>query len=283
MLKSLVAVPAVLLVASLATGQSRPPTKPKDAFTNPPRGSAAAGGATEGWVKQLKDRDAKNRVQACETLGGMGEAAADAAGPLCDATLDASPKVATAAVHAIEKVRPDLYKPLTALVLDASHDNRLRGTKELGLMGEKALPAINVLLTNLRKELTRGPAAEGQLSAMQTELFNAVRQIKPDDTNTIKMYKAIGAGTNRHVVARGEALTFLHDWAGEDALRRQDILPLVRAGLTDNYLQIQCIRHLGEYGTLAKSCVPQLKQLKLSSNAAVREAATASLDKIENQ
>ena len=225
----------------------------------------------------------KDRLKAIAALGEKGEAAAEAAGPLCDAMLSASPKVATAALQAIEKVRPDLYKPLTALLVDGSHENQLKGTKELGLMGEKASPAINVLLANLRRELAKGPASKGQLSAMQTELFNAIRQIKPDDNETVKMYKTIAAASNKHILARVEAIAFLYSWAGDDAVRRQDIFPLIRAGLSDGQLQIQCIRCLGEYGELAKPCIPQLKQLKLSSNAAVRQAATAALDKIENQ
>lgn len=280
MFKSQSGVVALALMASVVLAQTPPAAKPKDAFSSP---SGGGGGTAEWWMKQLKDKDPRNRVKAADALGGQGEAAADAAGPLCDALLDSSPKVATAAIHAIEKVRPDLYKPLTALMVDNDPRNRLAGAKELGLMGDKAAPAINVVLACLRKELAKGPDPYGRLTAMQTELFNAVRQMRPDDADTVKMYKSIAAVSNRYTAARGEALAFLFTWAGDDEARRKEVLPLVRAGLSDGTLQIQCIRYLGDYGPLAKICVPQLKQLKLSSVAAVREAATSSLDKIENQ
>ena len=253
--------------------------KKKDPFDTPP---SSADRELAALAKQLKSPDVKGRLKAIDGIAAKGEGAASVAGPLCDAVLDSSPKVATAAIQAVEKVRPDLYKPLTALMLDGIQENRLRGVKELGLMGEKAAPTANVLLTVLRQELAKGPLGDG-LSPMQGELFGAIRQIKPDDETTIKIYKAIAAPTNQHSTARAQALEFLHAWAGVVERRRRDILPLVMSGLSDSRCQLPCIRYLGEYGPLAKAAIASLKQLKLSSDAAVRNAATASLDKIENQ
>src|SRR5688572_21635593 len=67
-------------------------------------------------VKKLKDTKAKVRLEAIEDISKMGEEAAAAAKPLCDAMLDRSPQVAVAALKAIENVRPDLYKPLSAVI-----------------------------------------------------------------------------------------------------------------------------------------------------------------------
>jgi hypothetical protein len=255
--------------------------KKKDPFDTPPSG---ADREMVSLAKQLKSPGVKGRLDAIQAIAAKGEEAASIAGPLCDAILDSSPKVATVAVQAVEKVRPDLYKPLTALMVDRDNHNRLKGAKELGLMGEKAAPTVNVLVSVLRKELAGGPGNGGRLTEMQTELFNAIRQINPDDAATVKIYKAIAAPANQHAAARAEGLAFLNRWAGSDLIRRKEILPLVRAGLSEEkHCQIPCIHYVGEYGTLAKDCIPQLKQLKLSSSAAVREAATASLDKIENQ
>jgi hypothetical protein len=96
-------------------------------------------------------------------------------------------------------------------------------------------------------------------------------------------YKSLASPTNKFSAAKSQALEFLHQWAGDDEKRRNEVLPLVKGGLSDISCQHACIKYLGEYGPLAKECLPQLKQLKLSSDAAVRDAATASVDKIEGR
>jgi hypothetical protein len=262
-----------------ASAAQTPPAKGNDPFDLPNRKKEDRELAD--LAKQLKAPDPKARLKAIEAIAAKGEAAAAVAGPLCDAVMDASPRVGTAALQAVEKVRPDLYKPLTAFVVDQDYNRRLAATKELGLMGDKAMPAVNLLTAGLRRELAKG--AGGGLTEMQQALFTSIRQIKPDDTATVAIYKAIASPTNRHSAARSQALDFLHEWAGDDQKRRREVLPLLKAGLSDATCQLGCIRHLGEYGSLAKECLPQLKQLNLSADAAVREAATASVDKIENQ
>jgi hypothetical protein len=269
-------------LVSLAGTPAQTPPKSNNPFDLPNTPSMKEDKEFAGVKKQLKDADPRTRLKAIEFLASKGEAAAPAAGALCDTILDSSPKVGAAALAAVEKVRPDLYKPLTALVVDKEVKHRLEGAKELGLIGEKALPAVNVLTATLRRELAQGPGDGGRLTDIQQELFNSIRQIKPDDTATVAIYKAIAGPTNKHAAARGEAFEFLHQWAGADDKRRKEVLPLVKSGVENDMCRVQCIRYLGEYGPLAKECLPRLKQLKLSSDATVRDAATASVDKIEN-
>jgi hypothetical protein len=270
-----------LALLSAQGGQNKAKSHDPDPFFSPPK--KKQGKQPSGLIQQLKDRNPRVRLKVIEAVALQGDVPTATATALCDAVMDLSPRVATAALQAVEKVRPELYKPLTTLIVDRDAKNRLTAVKELGLMGEKATPTTNVLLTALRRELALGPDRRGQLTLMQQELFTAVRQIKPDDSNSVSIYKAIASPSNRFSTARSQALEFLFRWAGNDEMRRKEMLPLIKAGVVNATCQIQCINYLGEYGSLAKECVPQLKQLKLSSDSAVRDAAMASLDKIENQ
>ncbi|HBI45884.1 MAG TPA: hypothetical protein DDY78_23970 [Planctomycetales bacterium] len=195
--------------------------------------------------------------------------------------MDGSQKVATAALDSLEKVRPDLYKPLSTLVLDATPAKQLAAIKEIGLMGEKAYPAMSLLLARLRGELAK-PAYRRGLSELALAYFAAIRQIKPDDAETIKLFKVMAGVSDRDSYARLESLIFLEDWAGEDESKRKEVLPLLNVGLDDGICQLNCIQTAGGYGVLAKDFVPKLKKLKLSSLEQIRDAAGAAADKIEN-
>jgi hypothetical protein len=163
---------------------AKPPAKKEDPFDLPAK---RAERELDEMAKQLKSKDIAVRLKSIETIAAKGEAAAPVAGPLCDAILDSSPRVKAAALAAVEKVRPDLYKPLAALLVDGDPYNRIRGAKELGLLEEQALPTVNILLSILRRELAETKDFRYGLTEMQKQLFTSVRQIKPDDTATVSI------------------------------------------------------------------------------------------------
>jgi HEAT repeat protein len=236
----------------------------------------------EKLAKDLRHKDVKVRLKAVKSLAEKGEDAAPVAGPLCDALMDRSPQVAVAALEALEKVRPDLYKHVSTLVLDKDPKKQLKAIRELGLMGEKANPVFNLLLARLRTVLATRFNFNVGLSDVERAYFTAIRQIKPDDVETIKLFKVMAGVTNRDSYARLEAIRFLNDWAGDDAARRKELLPLLKAGLDDPVCQEECIKISGSYGSLAKDFAPLLRKLKLSSVETIRNAASEALDKIDN-
>ncbi|VTU01233.1 ---NA--- : : HEAT_2 [Gemmataceae bacterium] len=239
----------------------------------------------EKLAKELRHKDARVRIKAAKGLGEKGGDAAPAARALCDALLDPSPQVAVAALEALEPVRPDLYKPLAAMLLDKDREKHVKAVQELGLMGEKAAPVVNVLLVRLRNELaTRNVKRlyNRGLTDFERAAFAAIRQIKPDDPETVKLYKVMAGPANQDGYARLEAILFLTDWAAEDETRRKEVLPLLRAGLDNPTCQAACIKLSGGYGPLAKEFVPLLKKLKLAKDEATRQAAGEALDRIEN-
>jgi HEAT repeat protein len=239
----------------------------------------------ESLIRDLRSKDIGTRVNAVKKLAEKGEDAAPAARALCDAIGDSSPRVGMAALEAVEKVRPDLYKPLATMIVDEDERKQTRAIEELGLMGEKAAPCLGVIVTKLRKELAgrRGVFHRSTVDAC----FKAIRQIKPD-MEAIKFLKLVAGSSTwgpsrRDAEPRLAAIVLLDEWTEGDEAKRKAILPLVKGALDDKDCCIVCIRILGSYGRLAKDAVPQLKKLKLSSEEEVRDAAAAAIEKIESQ
>ncbi len=238
--------------------------------------------------KLRKGPNPKTRMDAAHKLREFGPAAAVVSKELCDALADTSPAVVSAVIQAIEQVRPDLYQHLTNLAVDQNPENHLTAVKQLGLMGKEAECCVGLLLTRLRAELSLGPIPSGyqgagQLRLMQLTLFDTVRQINPDDAATLTYYKLLAAPAAHFDPAKWQALNFLYLWAGAEEDRRKQVLPLAMAALRNPYCQALSIQILSDYGPLAKNAAPALRQLKLSGSAAVREAASRALDKVEGR
>jgi HEAT repeat protein len=75
-------------------------------------------------LAQLRSKDAGVRIRAVQALGEKGDDAKPAVRALCSATLDTSAKVKQAALEALEKVRPDLYKPLVVVLREGNRSER---------------------------------------------------------------------------------------------------------------------------------------------------------------
>jgi len=252
-------------------------------------------------VKQLKERDAKVRAKAATELGEKGEAAASTATALCDAIMDTSPRVTQAALVALEKVRPDLYKYLSVIVLDKSRTRRFEAIAELGGIAEKATPTKKILLAQLRAEsVTLKPIWDlyssdtprvGQISGINIQrsdsailvLLSVVEQIDADNADAHKVRKTLAGVGNKLPESRLEAIDALMRWAGEDEMRRKEVLPIIGSTLNDNSLLLAGIPRLASYGKLSKGYLPTLKKLKLAAAEVVREAATRAVDAIEEK
>ena len=233
-------------------------------------------------IMRLRSKDIKTRVKAAETLGDMGENASPASEALCEAITDQSPQVATAALDAMQKVRPDLYNPLSTLILDKDKNKQAAAIVEFALMGEKAAPVLPVLRAKLKTVLSKDVFGQGGLSRSSKACFDALQQINPQDQETFKLLLFVASPQSKNSAAKLEAITLLCIIAGEDEACRKKILPVLKGGLDDRSCLIKCMEVLGEYGKLAKDALPQLKKLKLSSEETVRKAANVAVDRIEN-
>jgi HEAT repeat protein len=240
-------------------------------------------------VGDLKSERREERIRAAEGLGKLKEMARPAARALCEVAADAEESVRQAALEALEKVHPALYKHVSTLVLGG---DRRQAVQAIKLMGEGANAATPLLLAQLKRDCY--PLrfdGEGDI----LEELASLRAIAPDEASTVAMIVELanyegGVGQGSRVRAAAAAAI------GELAERHPDqrlemIKAMVRAAqfrpqrsnMVDSYTSVAAINALGKIGPKAKDAVPVLKKLKFSPDVAIREAATAALEKIDPQ
>lgn len=277
-------------------GRARAEEEPPPAKKGPSR-------EVQGLIDDLRVKDARTKVAALNELRSKGEEAEPAAEAIINCLLDPSEKVVLAAVETIEKVRPDLYKSLSNLVLDESPYERERAAVQLGALGGKAAPAKTLLVTLLRTAMANldGPdprdffPARGKLSDIRVvTLVQAIRKIDPDDPEPIKALKELAKDLGdetayrrsvRAGIAPDNALLSLHKWAGDDEGRRKELLPLLKAALDRESLDalLLALKICADYGELAKGMSETIRKLKLHKEEQVRDAAKKALDRIKGQ
>ena len=275
-------VPAAVTLIAIthaAHGQAEgfPKVKASPAAPGPPNsGTEIQDPKVAARAKSLKARDPKARAKAATDLGAMGETAAEAARPLCDATLDPFPAVARASLLALEQVRPDLYKPVSDLVLDRDGGVHLRAIVAIGGLGEAGQPAVGLVIAKANAELTRARRNNAFSLPATAAALTAIRQMRLADDEAGRYLRSLTA-PGLPVNLRLEAGRMLCDWCGDDADRRTAVFPLLRVWVTDPALQVPAIELVAGFGPHAKPFVPQLRVLKLSNTAAVRDAAERAL------
>ena len=227
-------------------------------------------------VKELKAKKPDDRIKAIESLAEMGDKATGAAKSLCDVlVLESNGKVSLAALAAIEKIRPDLHKPLSDYLLDKNPHVREAAIKTMTDMGHKAAPIAGILIARIQN------APKGKSDTNKSMMFKDLAKIKPDDSISIQFYKNVASPGTANSGHRAIALRFLEDWAFADEERKKEVVPLIKAGFNDKVLLGECIRLSGEYGQLSKDLVPTLKKLTLHPEKAIRDAAIKALELIE--
>lgn len=258
----------------------------------------------EQFIKDLKNSDAKVRTNAAKSLGALGEKASAATSALCSATLDRSATVRRAALEALEKVNPELYSPISTIVLDNDGANLAKAIYTLAKMGQDAQPAIDFLLSKFgaasnsptpfgsysdsvffkdawkgySDDLTRGR----RLASWAEAFYRALITIAPEDERVIKLNKNVASQRQIDPNHRMVAIRFLyHRWAGDDETKRKEVYRFLKSAFTEASPSIEIIEMIADYGSLAKDFVPTLKRLKLSSDSEVREAAAKALEMIE--
>jgi len=125
----------------------------------------------EKLAKGLKAKKPAERVKAVQALGKLGEKAPGAAKYLCQACADESKEVRQAALEALEKVAPKLYKPVSALVADkkaavakgeltAVLRSHLEASKEIAKLGEEGKQAVPLIYEQVRFAMMLPPIGE---------------------------------------------------------------------------------------------------------------------------
>lgn len=234
-------------------------------------------------AKDLKHKDAKVRLKAAEKLGALGKDAIPVVRELCDAILDPDAKVSLAAFKAIEGARPDLYKPLSKLILDANSGVKWAGVRELGELKAEAEPVANLLTQYLVIEAKADKKVVLDSDQLERTIYQTLREIGSEDPDIIKTFKVLAGPTTKSISRRKEAMKTLVLWAGMDNDRRKELLPLIKSALATTGMITSAIELTEQYADLCKDFLPTLKQFKLSKETDVRDAATKAVEAIEGK
>lgn len=237
-------------------------------------------------IEQLKSEKTDERVAAAERLRRMGEKARLAARALCDAIVSPSESVRRAALEALEKVAPSLYKQVILLIVDGNVNNHIQASKALAAMGPESAAAIPVLLSHAK----RVSSANNRYYPRELLLEDiaALAKLGSSEPEVVKLFKdltkfAPGApyygGAFQYV--RLAAFSALVEIGKSQPNQRKELMPIFISGIDDGGLRIAAINALGDFGKDARAAIPKLKDLKLSSLMAERDAAQAALEKIE--
>jgi hypothetical protein len=263
----------------------KPPPDPKDTPEDP---------AVAPLVKRLKGGNAADRILAANELAKLGLAARSAARDICAAATDDSKEVRQSALEALEKVRPDLAKSVTALLVD--RQSSLGAALHIERLGVSASPAIPALIWNSKWGYGAGPANIMALAKVGPTDPEAVRAIirhaeRPAEETLRGAFVPIGMRVVGKKEAALEALGTLTENRG--SLRQEIVACLVKvlgeceAGLGDRVIGVYnsyaktTMESAARYGPDAKEAIPLMKKLKLNPNREVREAAASALEKID--
>lgn len=245
-------------------------------------------------------------MAALSELRARGKDAEPAADAIRNYMIDPNEKVVLAAVEAIEKVRPDLYKPLSTMVLDKDWSERHRALTQLGDLGRTAFPGKSVIVAKLKVTMApfdhfpdgRGGFDESKFRELYPLhlLIECLGKIDPEDPDRIAALKELAAdyspplapsiNRSRRLLSMSatDAIGFLHKWASGDETKRKDILPLLKIALEkgDTPAVLQALGICAEYGNLAGPMFPRIRELKFSPDGQIRDAAKKAADRIEN-
>lgn len=245
-------------------------------------------------IKQIRlSRDAKSRIKALEELGKLGPDAKEASQAIIEVMMERGPMVRQAASDALERVNLPLHGPVLKIVVDDA--KRLTAVDELVGLEAEAKPTIPLLLAVFRTEMAAGGSSQIRTSEgvpPAAKVLQAMVRIAPEeksvvqavlDTITVK-----GAGGTGKLASSGGANNPIRLYAIDFALEmdKLDPKPLTKALMTathDQIAKLKAIEALGELGPRAKEALPLLKKLKLDSEEKVRDAATASVERIDKE
>ena len=252
-------------------------------------------------TRQLGSSDPDEKIKAAGELAKLGPDGKPAAKSLARLCADPSAKVNQAAMTALEKVWPELYKAGTILLHDKEDDfgkspKRVEACNTIMRFGDGAEAGVPFLLQHLRNHLDKDDDFFGINKALAASV-DALIKLAPNDPAFHKLLTAGAAPTNIKYANRALAIRALGDLADSHPKLRSTFLPPVKHALTAmpinagmrshpkfNLDQVRqaAVEALGKFGKDAKSELSALKKIKNTDPIeAVRKAAADAVAKIE--
>ena len=176
----------------------------------------------EALVKKLNSGSADEQSTAADALGKMGTDAKPAARALCKAATDPSEDVSGKAFDALEKLQPELVKPLIALVRDNDNWNRAQAAQQIGEMGFGGLPAIPALVWSAKTQSQNGEERDERIIAADLDALAKVGQEDPEAVGCVIRFAQESPPPPYNWNLKTDAITTLGEFsAGKGELRRK--------------------------------------------------------------
>jgi hypothetical protein len=210
------------------------------------------------------------------------------------------PKVAQAALAALEKVWPELYQPGVALMKDTEDkfgvsDVRANACEAMAKMtdGDAGVP---FLLYHLRNHLEKDDDFHRLNSALEANVV-ALKKLAPDNPAFHKTLLVGASNLNVKHKNRALALQALGELGETNPKLRKQFVPALRTACNVQSANSKMIAHpkndvrpvriaaiaaLAKFGKDAEPELPMLKKLKLDPEDSVRKAAKSAVDVLES-
>jgi hypothetical protein len=236
---------------------------------------------------ELKAKESARRVKALEQIAARGAEASDLGEELIEAMADKAPEVRRAASEALEKVNPKVHPHVVTILFGM---NKAAGVAGLQKLGTEASIAVPLLLALIEHPPMQIPFNGTRLAPIPLgDLYAAAASVGPKDARVAATILATVARPVPRTDAARPSLIGPRLAVRLRALRQvgrieataDEKVKAVVAALGDGWGQVELIQALEAMGKDAAAALPVLKQLKLSSDDAVRKAAARAVEKIE--
>jgi HEAT repeat protein len=244
-------------------------------------------------IKDLKDPSAEKRMQAVDRIGATGADGIIASEALIQLLVEEKVEANQhAALDALEKVNPQLHKPILIIMVEKDPDSKAQAVDSLGELGKVAKPAVPLLLKYYasltgkdRRRLDIAPGELGHFSFKETALI-ALRQIDGEseafhDLLLNAVSEDMSRGPLGQTNFRPSAILMVVLAIKENKLDAKRATKALMSAMNDRQMQILAIQQIGLIGPDAKEAIPVLMKLKFDPDMMTREAAIDALKKIQ--
>lgn len=256
-------------------------------------------------LKDLKSAVPGTKMHALEEIAKLGADAKEASQDVVQAMLDPYAAVGETAAITLEKINPELQKPVLTVMVDQNSTSRREAIRSIGQMRGDGRAALPLLLFCVRYgsmeglpsgrwpgsgEKARFPRATPRVNPHQSywvEALQAMCEVAPDDKTTVKivvdLVSAPVAPMTPYTYGRTSTRAVALDLLGKVEVEPKVAVGALIAALNDPYHQARVIEDLIRHGAEAKDALPALRRLKFSTSATIREAAGRAIEKIEEK
>src|SRR5262245_21321943 len=237
--------------------------------------------AIDALVKKLSNDDAKERLKALDSLGGMGAGAKPAAYAVCKCVVeDFREDVRAAAAKALARIRPDLAP--NAVTLKSSNDDKAMtaAAEKIGKLGDDGVAGTPALIICINRHDRKSQSDSPVVAAC----IRALGEVKPSEKDVAhQLGQAVALNASAEI--RETAARTLGKIGVAHVDLRKPILSYLKIGMRDRVTEVRVasLQAAGSFGPDAKTLLPAVRVATKDENADVQKAAADAVAAIEKK